>query len=565
LARERHKAEVQVELAAAASSRDLARLSAVLEAAASAGITEGDALADAQEAARIERAREAAKQGLTDALAQEVPDIEQLRSALAQAASVGVETGEDVVVKAQAVFDRLQAQADAMASLKVAFDAAQDDRVDSKDVDSLEFARDELLIAISMCRKLGLGDNLKEVSEASKVRRHLHNQLQDLKGATRVFCRVRPLNKRERGLGDAIAVFPVAGMSVDVVEHEDVSRKMDNNMPSNNVEKEPDRFEFDAAFGEDSTQAQIFSECKDLVQSVVDGYNITIFAYGQTGAGKTFTMMGEETPELKGVCPRTVDAIFEAVEQHKLRYEFSLEAHMVEVYCSKVNDLMAKARGVKDSDIKVRFHANQVVMDGVVDVEITCADDLQKVIHDGNEAKHVTATAMNPGSSRSHTILCITMNVTNRETGRKHRGKILLVDLAGCERLKKSEVEGEAKKEAIEINKSLTCLGDVISAVTLGKRVPYRNHILTKIMQDSLGGTAKTLMFVNVSPAESNTSETIMALKFACRAKTITRAEAAATKIQAISRGACDRRLTRALTKATLLTVHADLVAQPTE
>merc|ERR1719198_2942595 len=154
---------------------------------------------------------------------------------------------------------------------------------------------------------------------------------------------------------------------------------------------------------------------------------------------------------------------------------------------------------------------------------------------------------MNPGSSRSHTILCITMHTTNRETSRQHQGKILLVDLAGCERLKKSQVEGKAKKEAIEINKSLTCLGDVISAVTLGKRVPYRNHILTKIMQDSLGGTAKTLMFVNVSPAESNSSETVMALKFACRAKTITRVEQAATRVQAAAKGLQGRVLSNEL------------------
>merc|ERR1719440_2235364 len=155
---------------------------------------------------------------------------------------------------------------------------------------------------------------------------------------------------------------------------------------------------------------------------------------------------------------------------------------------------------------------------------------------------------MNPGSSRSHTILCILMHVTNRETGKVSYGKIMLVDLAGCERLKKSEVEGEAKKEAIEINKSLTCLGDVISAVTLGKRVPYRNHVLTQVMQDSLGGTAKTLMFVNVSPAESNASETVMALKFATRAKTITREAAAATRVQAVMKGHQDRKLTRQLT-----------------
>merc|ERR1712032_17868 len=154
---------------------------------------------------------------------------------------------------------------------------------------------------------------------------------------------------------------------------------------------------------------------------------------------------------------------------------------------------------------------------------------------------------MNPGSSRSHTILGINVHVTNKDTQKAHRGKILLVDLAGSERLKKSQVTGDAQKEAIEINKSLTALGDVISAVTLGKKVPYRNHSLTQLMQDSLGGTAKTLMFVNVSPALGNLPETTGALAFATRAKTITRREAATVRLQSSFRGMQARQETRAI------------------
>ncbi|CAK0890343.1 unnamed protein product [Prorocentrum cordatum] len=130
---------------------------------------------------------------------------------------------------------------------------------------------------------------------------------------------------------------------------------------------------------------------------------------------------------------------------------------------------------------------------------------------------------MNSESSRSHLVLIIRIISVNKETKQQLRGKLLICDLAGSERLSKSQVTGDGQKEAIEINKSLTSLGDVIEGLTKGSKViPYRNHKLTQLMQDSLGGTAKTLMFINCSPANSNQDETIMALKYAQRAKTIT-------------------------------------------
>merc|ERR1719189_807269 len=130
---------------------------------------------------------------------------------------------------------------------------------------------------------------------------------------------------------------------------------------------------------------------------------------------------------------------------------------------------------------------------------------------------------MNSESSRSHLVLLIKIITVNKSTKEMLQGKILMCDLAGSERLKKSQVSEEMQKEAIEINKSLTALGDVIEGLTKGSKVvPYRNHKLTQLMQDSLGGTAKTLMFINCSPANSNVDETINSLKYATRAKTIT-------------------------------------------
>merc|ERR1719478_858796 len=164
-----------------------------------------------------------------------------------------------------------------------------------------------------------------------------------------------------------------------------------------------------------------------------------------------------------------------------------------------------------------------VMIEHLIEESCRSAEDLMKVLDRGNDMRHVAATAMNSESSRSHLILIIKVVSVNKETHDQLRGKILLVDLAGSERLKKSEASGENAKEAIEINKSLTALGDVIEALTKRqKQIPYRNHKLTQVMQDSLGGTAKTLMFVNCSPAESNNDETVMSLKYAARAKKIT-------------------------------------------
>jgi len=166
--------------------------------------------------------------------------------------------------------------------------------------------------------------------------------------------------------------------------------------------------------------------------------------------------------------------------------------------------------------------SGKVMIEHLVEEACETADELQTALSRGMEMRHVAATSMNSESSRSHLVLTIKIVSVNKETRDQLCGKILLVDLAGSERLKKSEATGDVAKEAIEINKSLTALGDVIEALTKKqKTIPYRNHKLTQVMQDSLGGTAKTLMFVNCSPASSNVDETTMSLKYATRAKNV--------------------------------------------
>jgi hypothetical protein len=286
-----------------------------------------------------------------------------------------------------------------------------------------------------------------------------------------------------------------------------------------------EKFGFDAVFSP-GTQDEVFEDCRDLIQSAADGYNVTMFAYGQTGAGKTFTMYG--APGMEGTAPKTINEVYRVIEEGKDRFNFTVMGSMLELYCNDLVDLLAKgelAKGAKAQKLNVRQDKQgNISVEHLSEEACANAEELSALLERGNSHRSVAATAMNSESSRSHLVLIIRIISVNKETKEQLRGKLLLCDLAGSERLKKSEVSEKGQKEAIEINKSLTALGDVIEALTKGGKniIPYRNHKLTQLMQDSLGGTAKTLMFVNCSPASSNLDETFMSLKYAQRAKKIT-------------------------------------------
>merc|ERR1719245_1141816 len=201
---------------------------------------------------------------------------------------------------------------------------------------------------------------------------------------------------------------------------------------------------------------------------------------------------------------------------------------MLELYRNDLVDLLSKGSvSASKGKLEVKVDKGAVMVPNLTEEECKTADELKALLERGNAQRTVAATEMNSESSRSHLVLIIKIVSSNIETKHQEKGKILIVDLAGSERLAKSQVTGDGEKEAIEINKSLTALGDVIEGLTKkAKVVPYRNHKLTQLMQDSLGGSAKTLMFVNCSPASSNLDETVMSLKYAQRAKTITNAAA---------------------------------------
>jgi hypothetical protein len=206
------------------------------------------------------------------------------------------------------------------------------------------------------------------------------------------------------------------------------------------------------------------------------------------------------------------------------KYHITVKASMIELYLAELRDLLATKDGPKLElrNFRQPDGTPSVKLEGATIETVRSSDDLAKVVATGLTNRKVRATDMNDASSRSHLLLMIHIEVTDRASNRTRSGKITIVDLAGSERLAKSGAIGHAQKEAIEINKSLTALGDVMMAFTSkAKMIPYRNHKLTQLMQDSLGGTAKTLMFVNCSPADYNVEETVQSLKYASRARCI--------------------------------------------
>ncbi|CAG7824190.1 unnamed protein product [Allacma fusca] len=327
----------------------------------------------------------------------------------------------------------------------------------------------------------------------------------------RVVVRVRPLSTKEVEKGcKSIAKVDPTGRRIDVVNPVD-SKKL--------------TFCFDALF-QDAEQAEIYNQiARPLVQNVLEGYNATIFAYGQTGTGKTYTMEGEPTPEKKGIIPNSFAQIFTSISKAPPETRFLVRVSHLEIYNEEVRDLLSKDHE-KKLDLKEASDRGVYVKD-LSSFVVRNAADMDRIMELGNRNRSVASTNMNATSSRSHAIFTITVEcsteVGNSVKGRSIRmGKLNLVDLAGSERLSKTGATGKRLKEATKINWSLSNLGNVISALVEGSsHVPYRNSKLTRLLQDSLGGNAKTVMCANVGPADYNYEETINTLRYAHRAKSI--------------------------------------------
>lgn len=286
-------------------------------------------------------------------------------------------------------------------------------------------------------------------------------------------------------------------------------------------------FSFDAVFDDRSSQKLIYQTCAaPIVQSVLEGYNGTIFCYGQTGSGKTHTMEGlAEDPDKRGIMANSFQQVFDHVTLRNDSGEtFLVRASYFEIYNEEIRDLLSSS---PKGGLELRESPDHgVYVQGLTSNVVKSFADCDRILQSGKKNRSVGATLMNQGSSRSHSIFSLVVECCSRDqVGEEHFrvGKLNLVDLAGSERQSKTGATGNRLVEATKINLSLSALGNVISALVDGKasHVPYRDSKLTRILQDSLGGNTKTLMCANCGPADYNYEETLSTLRYANRAKNI--------------------------------------------
>ncbi|XP_045712877.1 kinesin-like protein KIF15 isoform X1 [Phyllostomus hastatus] len=340
--------------------------------------------------------------------------------------------------------------------------------------------------------------------------------------------------------GDAIKVFvrirpPAEGSgSADGEQNACVSALSSTTLRLHS-NPEPRTFTFDHVAGMDATQESVFSTvAKGIVESCMSGYNGTIFAYGQTGSGKTFTMMGPSESDnfshnLRGVIPRSFEYLFSLIDREKDKAgagkSFLCKCSFIEIYNEQIYDLLDSA----SAGLYLREHIKKgVFVVGAVEQVVTSAAGAYQVLSGGWRNRRVASTSMNRESSRSHAVFTVTIESMEKsnETVNIRTSLLNLVDLAGSERQKDTHAEGMRLKEAGNINRSLSCLGQVITAlVDVGngkqRHVCYRDSKLTFLLRDSLGGNAKTAIIANVHPGSRCFGETLSTLNFAQRAKLI--------------------------------------------
>lgn len=277
-------------------------------------------------------------------------------------------------------------------------------------------------------------------------------------------------------------------------------------------------FTFDRVFDGSATQGDVFAEVSEMVQSALDGYRVCIFAYGQSGSGKTHTMLSSADGGELGVIPRAVAQIFDHTERMSADgWQFELKASFMEVYNEQVRDLLGSAEEDPNVKYDVKFDAATKLcwVTNLTTATVNSREEVDNVISTSLSNRSTASTRSNERSSRSHCVFRLHISGSNGHGG-KVSGLLNLIDLAGSERVKVSGAAGARMREAQAINKSLSALGDVIAALAnKDKHVPFRNSKLTYFLQDSLGGDSKTLMFVNLSPSSAHFSESLCSLRFA--------------------------------------------------
>jgi kinesin family member C1 len=356
-----------------------------------------------------------------------------------------------------------------------------------------------------------------ELYKGEQLRRQMHNRIQELRGNIRVFVRTRPfLPGDHQTNGSCIKVSP-NGESLDIVEtrtgnHHD--------------------FSFDKVFPPSAGQDQVFNEVSDFVQSALDGYNVCLFSYGQTGSGKTHTMQGSGNGAMRGIIPRTVEQILEQARASRAqKWDFKMSASFLEIYNEELKDLLASMKRTAGGKLAIKRNKDgKGYVEGLAEIAIETEDaiagmkQLDALMAVAARARSVASTKMNAQSSRSHSVFMLHLRGYNHDTGACMEGTLNLCDLAGSERLDRSGAATDAKRlrETQAINKSLSCLGDVFTALSQrSSHIPYRNSKLTYLLQDCLSGDGKAMMFVNLSPTTASSGESLCSLRFATRVNSV--------------------------------------------
>ncbi|MQM14799.1 hypothetical protein Taro_047733, partial [Colocasia esculenta] len=328
-------------------------------------------------------------------------------------------------------------------------------------------------------------------------------ELAEETGNIRVFCRIRPFLPHENSQIQPAIVSNDGKLFLQTEN----KRKMYN---------------FDKVFHPNSIQEEVFSEVEPVIKSALDGYNVCIFAYGQTGTGKTFTMDGR--PDCPGVVPRAMHTLFDQSQNVdcKLKFGFS----MLEIYMGKLRDLLVpqKAKSPLQTppclSIQIN-HSGGIEIENLIEIRVNDFEHIKRLYRLGGRRRSTASTMSNAESSRSHCLIRISITSAASER-RRTTNKLWLVDLGGSERVLKTQAKGKRLEEGKAINLSLSALGDVISSLHNKKHhVPYRNSKLTQVLRDSLGEDSKTLMLVHVNPKEEDLCETICSLGFATRVRSI--------------------------------------------
>ena len=505
------------------------------------------ALFDAQERAGTSPARQPGPSNEND---------ERLTAALAEANERMLRYSEDATRSHEAMMrtadenERLAAAIarydETMPELKSSNERLREETVATLARLQTQFAATVARIQAETKATLSALEQEKDYQERRNGKLHLRNRallhkIQDLKGAIRVYTRIRPLQTNDPH-GESMVVpgrcLDPAAEGMDAVCKPAPVAKLSNTGERRPAGKrlEEKRFSFDRVFGPDSTQSDVYEEVSPVVMGVLDGYNACVFAYGQTGSGKTYTMGGpdgaSQHEELVGINDRALTELFETArargETDGVAYTIAVE--MREIYNEQVRDLLRRTdkdatwNGVTEQP---RFHerrpttSSEGTDDSDVEVTRVTARDAAHVLEimaEGTARRASGETKMNERSSRSHSVVTVYVEGSDAAMGAVKTGMLHLIDLAGSERVARSEATGDRLKEAQHINKSLSALGDVIAAL-LEKRthVPFRNSQLTRLLSDSLGGNSKVVLLAHVSPEAASLPETQSTLLFAQR------------------------------------------------